>query len=446
MNNLNTFINNWKELNLTKCGLEFEFLSNYDYVKTLEILNNYFNPIEVYGFNTYHSDFIVSNTQFKIEPDFSGGSDMIELITGPMEYNEAKIIISKMLEFIKKHGYTNETSSIHINISFDDINMKDLKPVKLILNLNEDFIYEKFPDRMNNIYARSIKYIIPFEHYINTQYGMSSVINSFTIPDDSKYYGVNFLKLSENYLEFRYIGGENYEDKKIEIFTMLDYFILQCRNAILEDYNQNDFIKLESYLDDNISWYKKYATYEDFLTNIENINIEVDKNTEYKNIVIYWEQFRIKLFELIKYSDSISKCTINFNTHTKRLEVLDANIESLILVSNIDFIECKIIDSNINRSDLVECDVTNSHIYNSNIYDSKIQNSKTTNVKASEYTVLDNCVFDGGVLDCIMTDGVFRSGTIGPDADIDNTVKMANYSEFWMISNAGNKKTNTKKI
>ena len=46
-------------------------------------------------------------------------------------------------------------------------------------DLNEDFIYEKFPDRMNNIYARSIKYIIPFEHYINTQYGMSSVINSF---------------------------------------------------------------------------------------------------------------------------------------------------------------------------------------------------------------------------------------------------------------------------
>lgn len=440
MNNFNNFINSWKEYKQTRIGLEFEFFSNYDYIKTLEILNNYFNPIEIYGFNTYHSDFEVTNTKFKIEPDFSGGSDMIELVTGPLEYNEAKIIISKMLQFISKHGYTLDTSSIHINISFIDINMKDLKPVKLILNLSEDFIYDKFPDRVNNIYARSIKYIIPFENYTNIQYGMSNIINSFIISDDSKYYGVNFLKLTDNYLEFRYLGGENYEDKKIEIFSMIDYFILECRKAILDDYNQNDYIKLESYLDDNISWYQKYNTYEDFLTNIDNINIEVDKNNNYEHIVIYWDQFKVKLFQLIKYSDTITKCTINWNTLSKRLEIIEANIEGLILVSNIDFIECRIKDSNINRSDLIDCVVENCHIYNSNIYDSKINKSKNSNVKATEYTELIDSVFDGGILNCVMSGGVFRSGTIGNDADIDDTVKMSNASEFWMISNQVNKK------
>lgn len=440
MNSINNFVNNWKEFNNARVGLEFEFFSNYDYVKTLEILNNTFNPIEVYGFNSYHSNFTVSNTQFKIEPDFSGGSNMIELITGPMEYTESKIIIGKMLQFIKEHGYTNESCSIHINISFKDIEVRNLKPVKLILDLNEDYIYSKFPDRKNNIYARSIKYIVPFENFINVEYGMNAIINSFTIPNDSKYYGVNFQKMNDNYLEFRYIGGENYENKKIEIFNILDYFLKITRTSIEEEYMQDDYIKLSSFLDDNISWYRSFTTYEDFLMNNDFITIEVNKNDNYNYIVNYWDQFKDSIFKLVKYSDEITKCKINYNTLSKRIEVIEAGIDGLILVKNIDFIECRIKNSNINYSDLIECIAEDSHIYNTNIYDSKINSSKLENTKCTDYTELNECVFDGGILDCIMDGGIFRSGEITENADISNNVKMSNSSDFWMISDITNKK------
>lgn len=440
MNSINNFVNNWKEFNNARVGLEFEFFSNYDYVKTLEILNNTFNPIEVYGFNTYHSNFTVSNTQFKIEPDFSGGSNMIELITGPMEYTESKIIIGKMLQFIKEHGYTNESCSIHINISFKDIDVRNLKPIKLILDLNEDYIYSKFPDRKNNIYARSIKYIVPFENFINVEYGMNAIINSFTIPNDSKYYGVNFQKMNDNYLEFRYIGGENYENKKIEIFNILDYFLKVTRTSIEEEYMQDDYIKLSSFLDDNISWYRSFTTYEDFLMNNDFITIEVNKNDNYNYIVNYWDQFKDSIFKLVKYSDEITKCKINYNTLSKRIEVIEAGIDGLILVKNIDFIECRIKNSNINYSDLIECIVEDSHIYNTNIYDSKINSSKLENTKCTDYTELNECIFDGGILDCIMDGGIFRSGEITENADINNNVKMSNTSDFWMISDITNKK------
>lgn len=440
MNSINNFVNNWKEFNNARVGLEFEFFSNYDYVKTLEILNNTFNPIEVYGFNSYHSNFTVSNTQFKIEPDFSGGSNMIELITGPMEYTESKIIIGKMLQFIKEHGYTNESCSIHINISFKDIDVRNLKPIKLILDLNEDYIYSKFPDRKNNIYARSIKYIVPFENFINVEYGMNAIINSFTIPNDSKYYGVNFQKMNNNYLEFRYIGGENYENKKIEIFNILDYFLKVTRSSIEEEYMQDDYIKLSSFLDDNISWYRSFTTYEDFLMNNDFITIEVNKNDNYNYIVNYWDQFKDAIFKLVKYSDEITKCKINYNTLSKRIEVIEAGIDGLILVKNIDFIECRIKNSNINYSDLIECIVEDSHIYNTNIYDSKINSSKLENTKCTDYTELNECIFDGGILDCIMDGGIFRSGEITENADINNNVKMSNTSDFWMISDITNKK------
>jgi hypothetical protein len=85
MNGLNkNFINDYKILNTAIIGIECEFFSNYSYIKTLELLNLEFDPIEIWGINKYHSDFHVTENIFKIEPDYSGGSEMIELITGPM--------------------------------------------------------------------------------------------------------------------------------------------------------------------------------------------------------------------------------------------------------------------------------------------------------------------------------------------------------------------------
>ncbi len=43
-------------------------------------------------------------------------------------------------------------------------------------------------------------------------------------------------------------------------------------------------------------------------------------------------------------------------------------------------------------------------------------------------------MFDGGVLDCKMIGGVFRSGELRENADLESDVKMANKSTFWKIS------------
>jgi len=428
------FISNWKELSTAKIGLELEFFSNHSYIKTLELLNLEFSPIEIWGFNQYHSDFEVTDKQFKIEPDFSGGSEMIELITGPATWIESRIILIKALNFIKKYGYTTDYCSIHINISFTDVSVNNLNPIKLILNFNEDFVYDKFPARRNNIYARSIKWIVPFEDWEDSEIALNSIVQCVQIPDDTKYYGINIQKKWMGYLEYRYIGGADYENKIDEILSLMDYFVIQTKKAITDELVPEDNIKLLSYLEDNINWFKQYKTYNDFLANIDGIKIEIDQNPDYQTICSSWDKFKKKLFDIIKSCDTIKNAVINYNSTTNRLEIVDAVIGNIHYLKGVDFVNCQIKDCTLYYCDIIDSTINAGHIYNSKIFESKLNGCKLSNCDATEWSELIKCMFDGGLIDCIMKDGVFRSGEIGPDAQIDSTVKMSNKSDFWSIS------------
>ena len=92
------FIHEYSKLSKAVIGFEFEFfMKNLSFYKTLEILNKELDPVRVHGFRQYHSDFKVDSKNFKIEPDLSGGSNMVELITGPLPYNDAKYYLIKIL-------------------------------------------------------------------------------------------------------------------------------------------------------------------------------------------------------------------------------------------------------------------------------------------------------------------------------------------------------------
>jgi hypothetical protein len=433
-NNLNsTFISNWKDLTHAQVGLEFEFYSNHPYIKTLEMLNVAFNPIEIWGFNQYHSSFKVTEKKFKIEPDFSGGPNMIEMITGPMNWMDARVISIKMLDWINENGFTDDHCSVHVNVSFDDVKVHDLNLVKLILNFNEDFVYEKFPNRRNNIYARSIKWIVPFEGFDDSEVGLKHTLESLQIPDDTKYYGINLQKKWKGYLEYRYVGGTDYQKKTDTFLTLMDYFVMETRQAITEPLIAEDNIKLLSYLEDNINWFKKYTTYNEFLSNIDNIKVEMDKEGDYRTICANWDKFKGKIFEVVKNVEKFEGIRVNYNTETSRLEIVDGTLHKADL-KYVDLINCKVTECTLFNCDLIDCEVDNGHIYNSNVYESKINNAKLSNCQALEDSLLENCMFDGGLIDCKMVEGVFRSGHMGENADIDITVKMNSKDSFWQVN------------
>jgi len=369
------FLNDSDILKKAICGLEFEFyMKDLSFYKTLELLNQYLAPVKVWGFRKYHTDFKPDAQNFKIEPDLSGGANMVEMITGPMPYFEAKFHLVKILKFIQMYGYTNEKSSIHFNLSFtedSDKNLNDLNVLKLILSVDEDEIYQTFPSRKGNVYAKTIKKMIPFKEYDYNSVPIDVVKNTLRLPDD-KYYGINFLHINNpkesQRLEFRYIGGKDYEKNIGQVTYFLDRFILDVYKSIDATFNDQDIEELENYLEENINNFKNFSKYDNFIVDFPTVTLQVDQKYSYDIINAYYDRIYPELHKLVDATESLADCIINFVTTTQKIEVIDANIKTQQNVVGFDFINCVLSDGIFDHCHFVNSEINNCQIIKSRIH------------------------------------------------------------------------------
>ena len=105
-------------LNASQIGIEFEFYSNLEVEETQKALSKLLDR-KIRLEDKAHSDFQPSAEVFKMEPDMSGGKGLIELVTGAMPYRDARLVIIRMLGWIRENGYTTDRASIHLNMSFN---------------------------------------------------------------------------------------------------------------------------------------------------------------------------------------------------------------------------------------------------------------------------------------------------------------------------------------
>lgn len=443
------FIHEFSKLKEARCGFEFEFyMKDLSFYKTLELLNKELAPVKVHGFRHYHADFTPDNNNFKIEPDLSGGSNMVELITGPMQYTDAKFYLIKILKFIQNYGYTNEKASIHFNLSFSgDKNLNDLNVLKLILNTNEEEIYSFYPSRKGNIYAKSVKNIIPFKEYDFFNISIESVKNSLYVPED-KYYGINFTHINspkENQrLEYRYIGGEDYEKSIGNIIYFLDRFIIDSYNSIDVGFNQNDCDNLEVYLERNIDKYKSFSKYDNFLVEYPNIQLQVDQSNLYELVSSYFLRIYDRLWDVIESTDGLKNCILNYVTATQKLEIIDATVKGIFPINSIEFVNCILLEGIFEKCNFYGCEITKSDISKSKIEASEVKSSKVLSCRV-ENTTLTDCFFMSGFLNGDMNGGIFRSGELGPYASISPETKIVDrYDNFFDTKFETDTKSDTK--
>ena len=430
------FINQSKKLKRSKVGMEFEFyMKELSYYKTLEMLNKELAPVKVWGFRQYHSNFKPDKDNFKIEPDLSGGSNMVELVTGPMDYFDAKYYLVKIVKFIQNYGYTNEKSSIHFNISFNDeeMNLNDLNILKLILNTDEDEIYRAFPSRKGNVYAKSVTNIIPYKEYDFFNIPISVVKNNMRIPND-KYYGINFSNIDnekeKQRLEFRYIGGKDYEKNIGQLIYFMERFIINVYDSVDASFNSEDINKLEEYLEENIKSYKNLSKYDNFIVEFPSIMIQIDQVSNYDLISSYYDRIYPKLYNIIDSTDDLKDCIINYVTKDQNIEIVDANIKATSTLRTVDIINCNVegifedcffVGSDINNSQLTKCKLQHSDALNTKVLNCNVESS-----------TLENCYFMDGYLNGDMRGGIYRSGKLGPYATLDSEVKIVkDYDNFF---------------
>lgn len=344
-----------------------------------------------------------------------------------MDYYNAKYYLVKIIKFIQNHGYTNEKCSIHFNLSFKnkEKDLNDLNILKLILNTDEDEIYRVYPSRKNNMYSKSIKKIIPYKEYEFFNIPISVVKNNIRIPND-KYYGINFIHTNDDKqsqrLEFRYIGGKDYEKNIGNLIYFMDRFIINVYDSIDVGFNYEDMTKLEIYLEENITLFKNFSKYDNFIINFPNILLQIDQSSIYDLVNAYYPNIYNRLFEIIDSTFDLKECIINYVTSTQTIEIVDANIKTTSTIKNYDLINCDcegifencfFVGSNIKKSQLTKCKLQQSDATESKILNCKIESSD-----------LNNCFFMDGYLNSDMYGGVYRSGKLGPYATLDSNVKI----------------------
>jgi hypothetical protein len=426
------FLNQSGKLKNSIIGMEFEFyLKELSFYKTLELLNQELSPVRVHGFRQYHSGFVPDDKNFKIEPDLSGGSNMVELVTGPLDYYDAKYYLIKIIKFIQTHGYTNEKCSVHFNLSFNgEKNLNDLNILKLILNTDENEIYRYYPSRKGNVYAKTIKKIIPYKEYDFFNIPINVVKNNIRLPND-KYYGINFTHINNNKenqrLEFRYIGGKDFEKNLGQLIYFMERFIINTFDSIDADFNSEDVDKLEEFLEENISSFKNLAKYDNFIVDFPTVQIQIDQNNNYDIVSTYYDKIYPKLFNLVDSTDDISECIVNYVATTQTIELVDARLKTSSTLKGYDLINCDV-EGVFDDCFFVGTQIKNSQLLKSKLQNSEVENSKILNCKV-DGSSLTNCYFMDGYLNGDMFGGVFRSGELGPFASMDSEVKIVTDSE-----------------
>ena len=410
----------------SKIGIEFEFFANEGMDEVKRSLSQALNKqirVEVKA----HSEFTPSDEIFKLEPDNSGGSGMIELVTGPMPFVESKLIIAKTLKWIRENGSTNERCSIHINVAFDgkklgpSTNVSSLDIGKFVLNFNEEAVYEAFPNRRDSVYAKSIKFIVPLSGMTQPSPGRISWKNYMFVSE--KYYGVNFSKLPKNYIEFRYLGGADYEKKYNTILNMTEHFVLSLYESLVDPvYNENDLKILDSLLEKHKSVIESYKTYSAFKRKYPKIKLMVDLKTYDQIVETFYPKMREKIFELLTKA-GLEEGLINYDADTGKMQLKNAELMKCFEISGIDIVDCKI-QGNIIGCDIFSTELINSSMMMCNLFgatdatSSKIEDSYVS----KNVVVKDSYVFGPrGVFSGDMEGGIFRLGRATEFAKFENT-------------------------
>lgn len=403
-------------------GFEFEFYSKLprtDIAKDLGSLLK--KKIEVR--KAYHSS--AQKGTWKIEPDFSGGVLMHELVTPPMPFFEAMLALSRILGWMRGSCWTDEKCAFQFNVSFDKKRSKLRTPIegvnrlKFVLGYDEQYVYDRFPKRKNSVYSRSISTLIPNNKFQVSDETSANPAN-YELPED-KFYGINFTKTAVGYLEFRYLGGKGYEKKPVQIREVIEYSVDFLYNTLQrnDEYTPNELARLRIAMAQHKKVAASFSDPERFLREYPSINVLCNLDGQIQTLQTFWVQIREKLFDLI-VKCGMRSGIFNYDSDVGRYQLKDAYVPSASSIIGFELVDCKV-RGNVVACDLWHCDIKNSHLLDCHIkHGTTVAKSKIMNSRIAHGSDVDACYVDnrdapisGHLSNCII-----RSGDITAEAEL----------------------------
>ena len=441
MSNPENYFDRLHALNASVIGFEFEFFSNMIRGRIVESLSKLLGKKVVLS-SKYHSKIPVSSDTFKLEPDYSGGSKMNEFITGPMPYSEAIPVLIKVLRWIDENGWTNDKCAFQFSVSFDKMRrdvvtrMENLDKLKFILGLDEGIIYSKFGNRTNNVYAKSIKKVVPRNRFSFIEDLTTIDPKIFKLPDD-KYYGANFTKLKDGYIEIRYLGGRDYQKKVNEIREIVDYIVIHLYNILSgrSGYTENDLKSLKNMMKDYSKVVKSFSDSRSFFLHYPDFHLLVDLKGFEENIKTYFPIIREKVFDLI-VEGGVRHGFFNYDTSTGKFQLKGARCRNASYITDMDLLDCDIKGSKMFNCNLYSCSVKNSHLEECQLETGNtVSNSKLKKTSSNYSNFLEDCYIDceDKIIDCEIKGGVIRKADLGRNSKVsDSTERVKDFDEVRM--------------
>jgi len=377
-------------------------------------------------FPTYSSSILLK--------EYDGKRPRYQFKVGPQKYSEISTFLNTMLFWINENVSLDKTTLLKVGLNYDFRELQTISSIshidvgKLILHIDENYIYERFPEMRNNSSALSIKRLFPYNMSSNAS-SVVNLINNFRVPI-GKFYGIDLTEQTKGEIFFNYIGGEKYSEKVKEIYELLEYYIITTYQVLNSNEYTNSMISELNRLTEEYRIFRKcYYNPKRFFDVYKDFKVLIDLNGNPNLIETQWFQLRDHIAKLILESN-IKKCKFNWDTEIGVFQIKEA-VSNNMIIDGFQIVDCQL-------SGLLE----NCHFWGSKIKDSRIINSTFVNENTISYSYLNKVRVDrenkidqsiisnyGEIINCDVNNSIIKNAGIGEKAKLDENCLVVNPKE-----------------
>lgn len=362
--------------------------------------------------------------------EYNGKRPRYQLKIAPQDYLSLGPGLHGVLEWIKNNAALDYSTKMSVDLSFKHRNLQTLSTIsnmdvsKMILKIDENLLYNKFPEMRESPFALSIKRIIPFDGFINVSNPIHNINTSFQLPI-AEYYAVDFTDQTMGSLRFNYIGGSDYAEKPNDINETLKYYIISTYQVLNSSgYTPDMQYELKKLTEEYSKMRRAYYEPEYFIKEYKDIRVSVDLKRSEQITKTYWNRIRDPLLKLVLESD-LRRGDFNIDTEEGRMELRDAELSG-VRISGFHLVECQI-------KGLIE----NCKIWKSKIFNSRINKSTLVAGNDVEASLIESCRADRGnliersyivnqgeIINCEVNESIIKNAGIGKNAHLDENCTL----------------------